>query len=150
MSTTSDTLPAIGILSELNDAERSELASFGAFLKNRKGDKLVEQGTMNAFLHLVLNGELRVAAASDEAIVTLGYVHAGECVGEMTMLEPVKPAVASVSSASDSHVWCIQRNDFDRFVDEFPSVGAKLLRGIAVLIATRLRKTDQHMVQAAS
>jgi len=145
-----DALPAIGILSDLSEDERQELARFGTFLRNRKGAKLVEQGTMNAFLHLVLGGELRVAAASEEAIVTLGYVHAGECVGEMTMLEPVKAASASVLSASDSHVWCIQRSDFDRFVDEFPAAGAKMLRGIAILIASRLRKTDQHMVDAAS
>ncbi|MFN0127757.1 MAG: Crp/Fnr family transcriptional regulator [Verrucomicrobiales bacterium] len=150
MSYSTDTLPAIGILSDLSEDELSELASFGTFLKNRKGDKLVEQGAMNAFIHLVLEGELRVAVASHDAIVTLGYVHAGECVGEMTMLEPVKPAVAGVMSASDSHVWAIQRDDFDRFVDEFPSAGAKMLRGIAVLIAGRLRKTDQHVVAQAT
>jgi CRP-like cAMP-binding protein len=145
-----DTLPPIGILAEMNDAERAALASFGTFLKNKKGDKLVQQGTANAFLHLVLSGELRVTAASEEALVTLGYVHPGECVGEMSLLEPVKTGSANVISASDSHVWCIQRADFDRFVEDFPAAGAKMLRGIAVLLAARLRKSDQHMVEAAS
>jgi CRP/FNR family cyclic AMP-dependent transcriptional regulator len=145
-----DSLPAIGILADMDDAEREALASFGTFLKNKKGDKLVAQGNLNAFLHLVLAGELRVAAASEEAILTLGYVHAGECVGEMSLLEPVKSASANVISASDSHVWCIQRDDFDRFVEEFPSAGVKMLRGIAVMIAGRLRKSDQQMVKAAS
>ena len=145
-----DTLPAIGIISDFTDNERDELAHFGTFLKNRKGDKLVSQGTANAFLHLVLSGELRVVAASDEAIVTLGYVHAGECVGEMSLLEPVKPGSANVVAFADSHVWCIQRADFDRFVDEFPAAGAKMLRGIAVLIAGRLRKSDEHIVESAS
>lgn len=145
-----DSLPAIGIISDLTETEREELAHFGTFLKNRKGDKLVAQGTANAFLHLVLSGELRVTAASDEAIVTLGYVHPGECVGEMSLLEPVKVGSANVVAFSDSHVWCIQRADFDRFVDEFPAAGAKMLRGIAVLIAGRLRKSDEQIVDSAS
>jgi CRP-like cAMP-binding protein len=145
-----DTLPAIGIISDLTEDERTELAHFGTFLKNHKGDKLVAQGTANAFLHLVLSGELRVTAASEEAIITLGYVHPGECVGEMSLLEPVKAGSANVVAFADSHVWCIQRADFDRFVEEFPAAGAKMLRGIAVLIAGRLRKSDQHMVEAAS
>ena len=147
---TIDSLPAIGILSELSDLERDSLADHGNFLHNRKGDKLVEQGTANAFLHLVLAGELRVTASSNEAIVTLGYVHPGECVGEMSLLEPVKTGSANVISVSDSHVWCIQRKDFDRFVERHPAAGAKILRGIAILIATRLRKSDQQMVKAAS
>ena len=145
-----DSLPAIGIISDLTDEERDELAHFGTFLKNKKGDKLVEQGTANAYLHLVLSGELRVTAASEDALVTLGYAHPGECVGEMSLLEPVKVGSANVVAAADSHVWCIQRADFDRFVEAFPAAGAKMLRGIAVLIAGRLRKTDQHVVAAAS
>ncbi len=144
-----DLLPASGILAALTTTERAELAAFGTFLPTRKGDKLVEQGTANAFLHLVVTGELRVTAASNDALLTLGYAHPGECVGEMSLLEPVETGSASVVAAADSNVWCIQRADFDRFVDDHPAAGAKVLRGIAVLLAHRLRLSDQHMVESA-
>jgi len=150
MESIPDNLPALGILAELSPAERSRLATFGNFLNKRKGDKLVSQGTANAFLHLVISGELRVTAASQEALLTLGYAHPGECVGEMSLLEPVETGSANVIAAADSLVWCIQRHDFDQFVTEHPSAGAKVLRGIAILLAHRLRRSDQHMVKSAT
>ncbi len=138
-----DELPATGILELLTDAERTALFSYGEVFSHTKGEKVVVQGDPHAYLHLVLSGELRVAVTLDDGIHTLGYVQPGECVGEMSLLEPVQPASANVIATADTRLWCIQREGFDRFVGDHPSAGAAVLRGIAVMLARRLRRRSE-------
>lgn len=149
ISAAPDHLPALGIVADLSDDERSCLFNFGETFSHLKSDKLVEQGKPQGFLHLLLVGELRVVAASDQALLTLGYVQPGECVGEMTMLEPITEAAANVVGTVSSTVWCLQRKDFLRFVEEYPVAGAKVYRGIAVLLARRLRRRTEHLMETA-
>lgn len=141
-------LPALGILATLSEPERAELASHGRFLDHHKGDKLVEQGQPQGYLHLLMEGELRAVAATEGLLLTLGYVHPGECVGEMALLEPVKSAFANVIAQSSAKVWAIQRDDFDEFLKQNPAAGAKILREIAVLISQRLRRMTEHAARA--
>lgn len=152
MSTSTDSssspLPALGLLKHLTDAERAELSAYGTFIDHQKGEKLVEQGRPQGHLHFVLEGELRVVAASEEALLTLGYVEPGESVGEMTLLEPVEAASANVVAQSPVKVWAIQRRDFDDFIHHHPAASGKILREIAVLLAQRLRRRTEHLMQA--
>lgn len=141
-------LPALGLLAPLSEEERLELSTYGTFLEHHKGEKLVEQGQPQGYLHLLLSGELRVVAASDEALLTLGYVEPGESVGEMTLLEPVESASAHVVAQSPVKVWAIQRQDFDSFLASHPAAGGKILREIAILLAQRLRRRTEHLVQS--
>jgi len=145
-----ETLPAEGVVSGLSSDDLSELFHYGELLNLKKGDKIVAQGEPHAYLHLVLKGELRVATTSDEAILTLGYVQPGECVGEMSLLEPVQSAGANVLASADSVVWCLQREGFDRFIKEHPAAGGELLRGLAIQLCRRLRKQTQQTQQALS
>lgn len=148
LSSETPALPALGILATLGGPERAELAAHGRFLDHHKGNKLVEQGQPQGYLHLLLEGELRVVAATEGLLLTLGYVHPGECVGEMALLEPVKSAFANVIAQSAVKVWAIQRDDFDQFLKRNPEAGAKMLREIAVLISQRLRRMTEHAARA--
>ncbi len=138
-----DELPATGILEHLTPGERAALFAYGDVFSQAKGEKVVVQGDPHAYLHLVLRGELRVAVTLDDGIHTLGYVQPGECVGEMSLLEPVQPASANVIATADARLWCIQRDGFDRFVLDHPAAGAAVLRGIAVMLARRLRRRSE-------
>jgi CRP/FNR family transcriptional regulator, cyclic AMP receptor protein len=140
-------LPPIGIVEFLEPAERAELCYFGEFVNHEKGDVVVEQGLPQAFLHLVISGELRVFVKSEEAIVPLGYTQAGECVGEMSLLEPIE-ASATVQANAPTYVWAINRNRFDEFMAAYPAVAAKLLKAIAISLGRRLRKGAERLLNA--
>lgn len=142
-----DTLPAAGLVADLTSAERGELCHYGEFIDHEKNDVLVEQGVAQAFLHLVLEGELRVLLKSEEAIVPLGYVQAGECVGEMSLLEPVD-ASATVMANASTRVWAINRPRFEEFTAAHPATAAKLLKAIAIQLGRRLRKGSARLLDA--
>ncbi len=137
----------MGLVAGLSPDERKALAYFGEVLTHRKGDALVEQGLPQSYLHLVLDGELRVSVASDEAILPLAYIQPGECVGEMSLLEPVD-ASASVVANAISKTWAISREQFDSFTEQHPAASNKFLKAIAIQLAHRLRKGSQRLLHA--
>ena len=145
----SNALPASGMLGGLSDAERDTLRDFGDFVDHRKGDVLVEQGKPQAFLHLVLEGELRVSVASPEQIVTLGYVQSGECVGEMTLLE-VANASATVVANTNCRVWAMNRAAFERFCEQHPRAAVSVVKAVAIVLSHRLRNSSQRLLSSES
>jgi glutaminase len=140
-------LPPLGILAGLTDDERADLAALGTVIEYRKGDVILEQGQPQGFLRYVLEGELQVATSTETATATLGYVHAGECVGEMSVLERVE-SMARVVTTAPARVWCLDRDSFERFCQEMPNAAVGLLKGIAILLSRRLRAGDVRIVQA--
>jgi CRP-like cAMP-binding protein len=127
--------------------ERATLCSYGEFIDHHKGDHLVEQGLPQSYLHLLVDGELRVVLRSEEAVVPLAYVQPGESVGEMSLLEPVD-ASASVLANANSRTWCMSRDQFDHFTTEHPVAANKLLKSIAIQVARRLRKGSERLLAA--
>ena len=142
-----NSLPALGLVAKLTTAERAELCVYGEFITHEKGGAVVEQGLPQAFLHLVLAGELRVFITSEDAIIPLGYMEAGEAVGEMTLLEPVN-ASASVVANATTQAWCINRTRFEEFTAAYPAIAVKVLKAIAIQLAGRLRKGSERLIEA--
>jgi CRP-like cAMP-binding protein len=148
MSThSSTTLPNQGLLSTLSDQERAVLQIYGETVHHDKGDSVVEQGIQQSFMHLVVSGELQVKLQGPEAIVPLGYVSPGGCVGEMSLLDPVE-ASAHVVATSPTNVWALSRVKFDEFTAEHPVAACKFLKAVASLLASRLRKGSQRLLEA--
>jgi CRP/FNR family transcriptional regulator, cyclic AMP receptor protein len=147
MSADNLNLPAEGLLEDLSAEERTTLQNYGDIVHHDKGDSVVEQGVAQSFLHLVVSGELQVKLHSPEAIIPLGYVDVGGCVGEMSLLEPVE-ASAQVAATAPTNVWALSRSRFDQFLAENPIAGCKLLKSIATLLARRLRKGSQRLLDA--
>jgi CRP-like cAMP-binding protein len=147
MSTPIHTLPSHGLLSPLSEEERTLLQHYGDFIHHEKGDTVVEQGLQQSFLHLVVSGELQVKLQGPEAIVPLGYVDVGGCVGEMSLLQPLE-ASATVVTTAPTNVWALSRSRFDQFLQEHPLAGCKFLKAIATLLSHRLRKGSQRLLDA--
>ena len=148
-SSFANSLPSNGMLEGMTEVERDTLRDFGDFVDHRKGDVLVEQGKPQAFLHLVLEGELRVSVSSPEQIVTLGYVQPGECVGEMTLLE-VANASATVVANTNCRVWAMNRAAFERFCEQHPRAAVSLVKAVAILLSHRLRNSSQRLLSSES
>jgi CRP-like cAMP-binding protein len=144
-----NSLPAVGLVANLSADERAELRVYGEFITHEKGDTVVEQGLPQAFLHLILDGELRIFIKSEDAVIPLGYAETGEAVGEMTLLEPIDSSAMVVANAT-THVWCINRTRFEEFTTVQPAIAAKFLKAIAIQLAHRLRKGSERLIEAES
>ncbi|GJL96390.1 MAG: cyclic nucleotide-binding protein [Hyphobacterium sp.] len=104
------------------------------------GQMLFAEGEPSDALYLLRSGAL--AAFRDGAMGRpnlLGYIRAGEPVGEMSMLEE-RPHSASVYAMRDSEVVRLPTASFERLADKHPS----LMRELSKMMLRRLRAGPQR------
>ena len=105
------------------------------------GATLISEGASDSDLFFILSGEF--------SIVINGRVvarkSAGEEVGEMVVVDPIRRRFASVIAATDSIVARISESDFSALADRFP----RLWRRIALELANRLRVEDAESHESA-
>ena len=103
-----------------------------------------EQETASDGLWFLLSGRLIVVRKNSDADEVVGYVRAGEPVGEMSLLTGEQHS-ASVFALRDSEMLFLQRKEFERILDEHGEFGAALAR----LSLFRSRKPRTHYQRAA-
>jgi CRP-like cAMP-binding protein len=137
--------PAAGVLSDLPDRMLAKLLANAKPLKLAAQEILIVGGDPGDGCYRVDEGLLKVSIASSTgAERILAILGPGSIVGDMAMIDG-RPRSASVSALRDCKVRFVSRKTFEAFVTKHPEIYKYLL----VLLAERLRKTDQ-LVAAAS
>ena len=135
-----------GFLEELSCEDRQLLQSWGVKKVFPAGSILFRQACAHDTLYLVITGELRAERTSDVSRVTLGHIHPGESIGEMSVLEPVR-ASATVEVVHDAEVWVISRDRFHAFINEHPHAGVRLLMNLSRQLARRVRLSCDKLMR---
>jgi len=107
------------------------------------GQIILRQEQSHNSLFLVEEGVLHVERSS----VLLGQITEGGFFGEVGFFVPVQ-ATATVRAASKGSLYEIRRLDFDRFLDQSPALGCKVLRAILQQLGERLANADQKLVDS--
>jgi len=141
-------LPPIGIFKSLSEEQRALLASAGRFRLLVPGTVIAEQNEPQSSLFFVLEGLLNVTCHSPMSTVAMGTIKAGETVGEMNVLDPLK-ASATVKVQHTARVWEVSRENFEAFLEANPTVGVPILREIAIQLTRRIRRIADKMVRQA-
>ena len=71
----------------------------------------------------------------------------GGIFGEMAFLDP-GPRSADAVSDAETHVFRLSRSDFDAVASADPDLGRRVFSRLAILLAVRLRQTDQALRNA--
>jgi CRP/FNR family transcriptional regulator, cyclic AMP receptor protein len=147
-STPAPSLPSAGIFKVLDDQHRERLAAEGKLRLLAPGANLVTQGEIQDSLYFILEGSLNVTCHSPMSTVSMGTVKAGETVGEMNVLDPLK-ASATVRVQQTARVWEISREKFDAFCQTYPRAGVAILQEIARLLTKRIRRASDKLIRQA-
>jgi CRP-like cAMP-binding protein len=99
-------------------------------------------------LFFVIEGILNVTCHSPMSTVAMGTIKAGETVGEMNILDPLK-ASATVKVQHTARVWQIQRDHLEQFFTEYPAAGVDILKELAVLLTRRIRRAADRAIRQA-
>ena len=137
-------LPALGIVSAMEEEDRQLLSNYGEFLPVQEGDRLIDEGTDQNSLLFLISGLLHVVTTKDDKLVLLARVEPGESIGEVNLFDPAK-ASASVVAKSFSQVWKARRNDLDDFLNAYPEAAGRLMIGLLSEMSRRLRKMNQKL-----
>ena len=137
-------LPPTGFAAELGDDDRRLLSGHGEFLPVHPDQILIEEGTEQNSLYLIIAGRLHVITEDEGRRLLLGRLGPGDLVGEVNVFDP-QTASATVIAMEFSQVWRMDRATLDDLVNDRPAVAFHLLVHISTQLSRRLRETNERV-----
>jgi CRP-like cAMP-binding protein len=137
-------LPHLGIFAGLSDQSLRNLASYGKYEEFAAGAELVREGAMQDRLYVVVTGRLALTARRGTKDLALSEAHAGECLGEASLLEP-HPAAATIRVKEDAVLWSLDSTGLRIFISDHPGGSGAFLMGMAGVLSARLRDANHRI-----
>ncbi|MES2307765.1 MAG: cyclic nucleotide-binding domain-containing protein [Verrucomicrobiota bacterium] len=131
-----------GILASMEEEWLMTLSNYGEAQTFQPYEILIQQGEMNDRLFIILDGMLEVFLKPDESEIKLAEITRGECFGEISIFEPA-PASATVRGVTLGHVWSMNVDLLQQFMDHHPLEGCTLLLGVNQQLSRRLRTVNE-------
>lgn len=105
------------------------------------------QGDPGIGLYIVREGEVEIKRkdVSGNEYKLANFVK-GDFFGELALVEGEKRS-ASAIAVTDCKISVLFKPDLDEFIEKFPRKGIKILQGISMVLAERLRKLNEDFFQ---
>lgn len=148
------------ILSGLSDDDIGQILKLGRFVTFKASDTIMREGEQSDTMYLFLSGDVEVTKNMTLKIAGQGFGHAEKSMtrlkagtapvfGEMCMLED-EPRSATITAASDCLLFEIRRASFDTLCDANPRLGLTLMRRIASMLGSRVRKGNDDVLKLST
>ena len=129
----------IHLFSDLNDAQREELASLAETVSYKKGDIVIHQGENSDSLYIILYGQLKVIFTDEEGHQTiLAILGDKDFFGELSLLDS-RPRSATVQAMQDSRLLRLNRQHILSFITASPGASMAMMQSMA----DRVRVLDE-------
>ncbi|MCF8241228.1 MAG: Crp/Fnr family transcriptional regulator [Melioribacteraceae bacterium] len=107
-----------------------------------KDEFIFLQGDPGIGLYVIQSGSVVIRQnTGDNNTIDLATFNRGDFFGELALMDD-EIRSASAIALSDSEIGVIFKPDLDEFVEKYPDIGIKILRGIAHIITKRLHRLN--------
>ena len=121
------------LLAGLDKSELDKLTSLGRLRTYRSGEKILSQGEPASSLFFLKTGVVHAKLPNG---IRLATIAAGMAFGEMALLETNRSADVYADAAVTALE--VPLADFERFREDHPRAGERIMRNLAQLLADRL------------
>lgn len=134
-------LKKVPLFSGISSRELKIIADIAAERKYRKGTYLFFENEVGNMLFIIVSGLVKIYKSDITGKTkTLSFLRTGDFFGEMSMLDDeIRSASAQV--LEDTHVFAVQRDDFQKKVMKNPLVALKIMK----TLSARLREADRQI-----
>ena len=150
----------IGILQELDDAQVARMIGISRRVAFRAGECIMREGEQGETMYLFVSGEVDVTknltlklGARDfgKAEKSMNKLRAERAAvfGEMAMFGP-EPRSATITASADCVLFEIGRADFQALCEAEPALGVRVLRRIAAVMSSRVRKGNEEILKLST
>lgn len=140
-------LREVPIFGGLAEEQLDSILGAGSFGEVAAGLQLVGEGEPASSLFVVCAGELEVCKrGSHGAEVRLAVLRAGDCVGEMSLID-IQPRSATVRALTPAVLFRLGHAEIAKLYGQHQEVYLMLVLNIAREISRRLRVADQRLVE---
>lgn len=105
------------------------------------------EGDEGDYVCFVAEGNLDVIKQGEDGhTATIATLARGDSIGEMALVDSLERS-ATVRATENSRLMVMTKRDFDFMFEENPTVGIKMLKGLARTLSIKLRKTSTEVVK---
>ena len=123
------------------DGKYKELArTYGA------EEVILREGDTSREMYIIQEGEVRVTKMIAGKETELGTMGKGDFFGEMALLEDEVRSAAALAK-DHSRLLGFFRPDLEALIEINPSLGNKILQNLSKVVCTRLRKTNELLME---
>ncbi len=116
---------------ELSEEEARILSGLMTPRELHDGDYLIEEGTLDDSLHVLLEGKIEVVKHTGAGdISSLAVLREGDLAGELSFIDGHEHTVG-LRALTTTQVMTLKRADFENVIDEHPRLVYKVMRAIA-------------------
>jgi CRP/FNR family transcriptional regulator/CRP/FNR family cyclic AMP-dependent transcriptional regulator len=136
------------ILHSLNKDELEKIVPCFEIIRYPAGAVIFSEGEPGDFIGLLVSGKVEVKKQTDfhEKQIVLAILSKGSFVGELSMVDR-QPRSATVVALEDSEMIILRRDALDSFMQKYPEIGVKVLKGIIQVMSIRLRKSVERLAR---
>ncbi len=138
-----DFLKKVALFTDLPEQDLARLCEMMEDVELKAGAELFAEGSRGDRAFIIRSGELEVIKVSGNRSVLLSVRGAGDVIGEMAILEDA-PRNASVRARSDSQLYAINQEQFEKLLNSSPTASRVLLN----TVLTRFRSTSAMLRQS--
>lgn len=127
---------------------RRQLARVGRLLHRRHyraGEILFREGQMGRAVYIVQSAKVELTRKNHLGeLRVLGVLGKGQIFGEMALLENLE-RTATATVVEEGTIYFLYTSSLDEFMRQTPSIGVKLLKNMAVMLSSLLRRANQTL-----
>ena len=115
------------------ELENGEMEFLGGLMEERRlsdGEFLIEDGSGDDSLHVILGGKVEVVKRSGGDYASLAVLREGELAGELSFIDGT-PHTVGLRALCDTHVLSLGREAFESIIDTHPQLVYKVMRAVA-------------------
>ncbi len=137
-------LKKIPLFADLTENEIYQVMKLSFEKKYPEGSTLFVEGMAGEVLYIIKSGGVEIIKKTDKGEVVLSTLHAGEFLGEMSLIDDSKRS-ATARVSTESSLVVITKKCFVDMLKGDPHITSKLLMHILKVTASRLRATDKRL-----
>jgi len=134
------------LFENFNLVEVSLLSQFMQVYRTEPGAEIIREGETGDFMVFIIEGSIEVFKEDrSHAPRLIALIAPGQSFGEMSMIDG-EPRFASCVSAEDCVIAVLSRDSLARIILEQPTLGAKILMELVLMLSQRLRQTSSKLL----
>jgi len=134
------------LFENFNLGEVSLLAQFMEVYRAEPGIEIIREGETGDFVVFLIEGRIEVFKQDRwNAPRLIALIGAGQSFGEMSMIDG-EPRFASCVAAEPCMMAVLTRDSLARIILEQPTLGAKILMELVLMLSQRLRQTSSKLI----
>lgn len=129
------------------ESELEKLAPYFKRAKFQTGEPVFKEGDGGDYVAFVKNGSVEIKKETEfqGKQIVLAKMGRGSCLGELALFDQ-RPRSATVEALEDTELLTLDRKSMDKFIEDYPTLGIKVLKGLSRILSLRLRQAADRLV----